>query len=513
MNKIKEIFINSFNYIFLFLFTFLLLSVLFFNNSSTFTYKILPQFISFIIILIVFSITCFILSKNEKTNLYLKDNYQNILFISMVIIMFIQLYIIYFATTSIGWDCGIVVSGATANDLNTSSYYYSYFSTYPNNLFLLFIVKSLCKILGSSYIWQKLNIISMISIDLSLILTFYIVHKIKDLKTAYISFFLSTCTFGLFAWLIVPYSDTLSMTFTVGSYALFLKIKDAKLLTSRIIYSILMGLCIFIGYLLKPTVVIVLIGIILCSVIFNLDNIRKISIKKVIYKLSPIFIVLITLLGGIKIWDSYIYNQQTIPINKNLKMPMSHFFMLGLSYTDGRYGAWNANDLNFSLSFNTKEEKIEANKKVIKQRFENFGPLGYANFILNKARWITSEGNFFWGGEGNFANFKIDDSSSIVENLIYTNGKYYSLYQYIIQGVWITLMFLISISTLNFILNKKNNFYDFSFSIIIFGIILFILLFEGRSRYLILYLPFFTMYASNGLNTIIKKLHDNKRLL
>lgn len=187
--------------------------------------------------------------------------------------------------------------------------------------------------------------------------------------------------------------------------------------------------------------------------------------------------------------------------------------MLGLSYKDGRYGAWNANDLNFSLSFNTKEEKIEANKKVIKQRFENFGPLGYANFILNKARWITSEGNFFWGGEGNFANFKIDDSSSIVENLIYTNGKYYSLYQYIIQGVWITLMFLISISTLNFILNKKNNFYDFSFSIIIFGIILFILLFEGRSRYLILYLPFFTMYASNGLNTIIKKLHDNKRLL
>lgn len=145
-------------------------------------------------------------------------------------------------------------------------------------------------------------------------------------------------------------------------------------------------------------------------------------------------------------------------------MPMSHFFMLGLSYKDGRYGAWNANDLNFSLSFNTKEEKIEANKKVIKQRFENFGPLGYANFILNKARWIT-------------------------------------------------LMFLISISTLNFILNKKNNFYDFSFSIIIFGIILFILLFEGRSRYLILYLPFFTMYASNGLNTIIKKLHDNKRLL
>lgn len=100
----------------------------------------------------------------------------------MVIIMFIQLYIIYFATTSIGWDCGIVVSGATANDLNTSSYYYSYFSTYPNNLFLLFIVKSLCKILGCSYIWRKLNIISMISIDLSLILTFYIVHKIKDLK-------------------------------------------------------------------------------------------------------------------------------------------------------------------------------------------------------------------------------------------------------------------------------------------------------------------------------------------
>ena len=432
----------------------------------------------------------------------------------MIIIVFAQLYIIFTATTSIGWDCGIVISGATAKDLNESSYYYSYFSTYPNNLFLLFTSRILGKIMANKYLWGILNIISMICIDISLILTFHIIHKVKNLKTAYISFFLSVCTFGLFAWLIVPYSDTLSMPFTIGSYALYLKIKDTnkydikdkKNLLKRIIYSIFMALCIFIGYLLKPTVVIVLIGIILCTIIFNLDNIKtKISVKKITYRILPLLIIFITLLGGTKAWNSYIYKQQIIPINKDLAMPMSHFFMLGLNYTEGRYGAWNADDLNLSLSYNTKKEKIEANKKVIKERLKNYGPLGYVNFLLNKARWITSEGNFYWGGEGNFAIFNIDDSSSIVRNIIYTNGKYYLIYQYIIQGIWITLLLLIALSSLSYVINDKQiDYYNFSFSIIIFGIILFILLFEGRSRYLILYLPFFTMYASSGLNLLLQ---------
>ena len=514
MNVIKTLLIKYFNYFFLFLFSFLFLSVLFINNSSTFSYKIFPQFISFIMVLGIFFIICFVLFKEKKINTYLKNNYKNILFISMIILMFIQLYIIFSATTTIGWDCGIVVTGATATDLNSSSYYYSYFSTYQNNLFLLFVARILSKIMGGKHLWGILNIVSMICIDISLILTFYIMHKVKNLKTAYISFFLSICTFGLFAWIIVPYSDTLSMPFTIGSYALYLKIKDTnkydikdnKNLLKRIIYSIFMALSIFIGYLLKPTVVIVIIGIILCTIIFNIDNIKaKISVKKITYRILPLLIIFITFLGGTKAWNSYIYKQQIIPINKDAAMPMSHFFMLGLNYTEGRYGAWNADDLSVSLSQNTKKEKIEANKKVIKERLKNYGPLGYVNFLLNKARWITSEGNFYWGGEGNFAIFNIDNAPSIVKNIIYTNGKYYSIYQYIIQGIWITLLLLIILSSLNSLINDKQiNYYDFSFSIIIFGIILFILLFEGRSRYLILYLPFFTMYASNGLNLLLQ---------
>lgn len=511
--KIKDFLTKTFNYIFLFLFAFIFISVIFANNNSTFSYKILPSIIAFLIILSLLFCIPFLLSKYDKPRNYLKNNSSNVIFISMIILMIIQLYMVYALTTPIGWDSGIVVSGAVQKDLNEGTYFYSYFSVYPNNLFLMFLFRIISNLIGSTGLWVKLNALSIVAVDTSLILTFYIINKIKDLKSAYLCFYLSALTFGIFAWIIVPYSDILAMPFTISTYALYLKLFDSKhnSTSKSIIYSLIIGAFLFIGYLIKPTVVIVFIGIVLCKLIFSLNHASTFNLKNIIKKVIPSILIIATILVSNSIWTQYIYNQNIITINKDLKTPMSHFFMLGLSSHDGMYGAWNAEDVNLTLTYNTKEEKIQANKKVIKERLQNYGILGYSNFLLNKTRWITSEGNFFFGGEGNFAKFEITDNSPLIRNLVYTNGKYNKVYQYFLQGIWISVIFLILISSISMSRNKHiNDFHNFTFSMIIFGIILFILLFEGRSRYLILYLPFFTMYASNGLNNILSLVSKKK---
>ena len=511
MARYQQFFIKALNYVFLILISFLAISLIFFNNS-TLIYERPKQILSAVVIFIVLILSILILRRSEKIVLWMTKYYKEIILFSIIIIAFLQLYIISVSSTSIGWDNGILVKAALADDLSKSSYY---FSVYPNNLFLLFVFRGIASIFGPSGIWYKLNMLSILAVDVTLVLVFYVVYKIKNLKWAYVAFGLSLCTFGLSAWIIVPYSDILAMPFTIGTYAIYLKLINCAKRNEKIAYSFLISAVVYIGYLIKPTVVIVLIAILLIKLIFNINKINSINkIKHKIPQLALVLLIVSMVLFNNGVWNIIIQNQKVISINSELRTPITHFYMMGLNYCEGRYGAWNSEDVKLTFSYDTKAEKIEANKVVINKRLKEYGAIGYLNFLCNKARWITSEGAFFWGGEGGFAKFDIDDNSSIVCNLIYTNGKYYSYYKYFVQGIWICIMCLCACPI---VFNIKNNEpEDINISTMrctLLGIILFILLFEGRSRYLILYLPFFCIAATVGVKSIldIHKYRLNKK--
>ena len=61
------------------------------------------------------------------------------------------------------------------------------------------------------------------------------------------------------------------------------------------------------------------------------------------------------------------------------------------------YGAYNADDFFFTASLFNTEAMRAADREVILERLSNFGLIGYAHFLINKARWVTSDGTFYWG--------------------------------------------------------------------------------------------------------------------
>ncbi len=504
MSRLQNFLIKAFNHFFLFSVSFLFISLLFFNNSTV-GYDKLRQVLFAGIIFIISALILFKISKQKAIILWLQEKYRQVIIISIILVALVQIYIISTSSTSIGWDVGIIVNAALSDNLNKIS---EYFSIYPNNLLLLFLFRSIAHFLGAQYIWLKLNILCILAVDISILLVFYIVRHIINIKWAYIAYCISLLTFGFFSWIIVPYSDVLAMPFTIGTYALYIEFKNSKTNGLKIRYSVLIAIINYIGYLIKPTVVIILIAIFVIEILYNINK-----IKQKVFHISLYALMIIVMLFSNIAWNAYIQNQNIIKIDSELKTPLTHFYMMGLNYSNGFYGAWNSKDVELTDSYKTHAKKVKANMKVIDSRLNNYGLAGYLEFLTAKARWITSEGNFFWGGEGDFAKFQIDKHSSIIQNLIYTNGNYYSYYQYFVQGIWICLMFLCAFPFLLNIINRKSE-DDMHISLVrctIFGIILFILLFEGRSRYLILYLPFFCILATSGIKGIVNYITKFKR--
>lgn len=266
--------------------------------------------------------------------------------------------------------------------------------------------------------------------------------------------------------------------------------------------GILIGVTAAIGFSIKPTVIIAVIAILVTHILFTKMN------KKCLIRSAATLASIIIVFGGAAISIQTILNNQNIlKIEQNVSTPLTHFFMMGMNEmpVNGRsyYGAWYDKDVEFTFSKKTTDEKKEANIEVIKSRFKEYGVTGYAKHLVNKARWITSEGNFFWGGEGGFAKWS-DMKSDTLRELFTPGGQNYRVYLYFSQAVWIIAMLGMVIPLLFNKINSRNKTL-LMLRLSSFGILLFIMLFEGRSRYLMNYLPCFIVLASYGFSCMLNK--------
>ena len=248
-----------------------------------------------------------------------------------------------------------------------------------------------------------------------------------------------------------------------------------------------------IGYFVKPTVIIVMIAIVIIEFL-NLD--LKIQWKKI---LKCLFCCLcaVGMSFGIK---NIMISSTGFVQEKNLEMPLTHFMMMGLNPKSK--GVYSRDDYNYSMSFLTKEERTEGNIKMIKERLSDYGVSGYMKLLICKNMSNYNDGTFSWEQEGGF-HFPGSQpntwTNQLLANFYYANGDYYQCYLVITQIIW---MLVLVLSVLAYLCKRK----ECSVIILsIFGLSLFLLLFECRSRYLFLYLPLFMVLAGVGLNCLNQK--------
>jgi hypothetical protein len=198
--------------------------------------------------------------------------------------------------------------------------------------------------------------------------------------------------------------------------------------------------------------------------------------------------------------------------------PFTHFYMMGLNSSNGRYGVYNDNDVGITFGAIGTENKMALNISVARERLKEMGFLGYIQFLCQKSAYVFNDGALAFAGEGGFLSMEPNERSEIgkaMQAFFYGDMDRPSrAYVLLADGIWLAVLVLMCVS----FFQKKGKDAEalFAMRLCLLGLALFLLLFEARPRYLVNHLPLIALLAVQGgmmlRNGLMKNTHPAHRI-
>jgi len=371
-----------------------------------------------------------------------------------------------------------------------------YFTAYQNNLAIVSMLVAIGKVLavtGTDGLLVGLVIVNVIVMQSALIFSYLTARRLGGRRAAVVTLGFGIVFFTFSLWSRTFYTDTIGMFFTAASIFLLTLLHGEQKSERRILLSIGFATVIGVGYTIKPTVIFIAIAVAIVywpSVVrLGATTLRRIIIMITIIGLliAPTFVVQTVLAHAMNI--------------QGKSMPLTSFVMLGLSKVctteECRIGAWNLADAKLydnRISNETYERQVI---DTIGNRLGEYGPFGYVQFLGQKGSWIFGDGTFYAYREGAESSARLIDGKSIITTFLHPSGKFYEAFTLFLQVVWIALLLLIAL----FAILQYRRSLPKPLSVIYLSLLfltIFLLLFEGRSRYLYLYMPLFIVAGGYG---------------
>ncbi len=313
--------------------------------------------------------------------LKLPSNYRRIIYISAITIsVLFQLFLIFHYQILMGWDnTDTLVSAISLVTGENNLFSFDYFEIYQNQrCFLLFttLIVWIAHGFGISYsaIPVLFGLVSMICIDLSMLISYLIIKEIKGVNIAEKSIILFLINPGIYLWCAYYYTTNVSLLFISLAIYLFIMFWKSK---KKCFFYVLFGMFLLFGIQFRATLIIVVIGALLMGFIKRPPNALKGSLLIVIGML-----IMQLLLQSL---FSFI-----IPSKENDQaFPISHWLMMGAQGV----GAYNDQDVYYTASFPTKEERNKADWDLYIQRIEELGINGNIQLAIRKMTYNWSYGN------------------------------------------------------------------------------------------------------------------------
>lgn len=485
MNILKQ----AIKIIFVFMFIYILILLLGFDNVNYYAKKthLINNIYSIFFIVTVFIILfLFNLKKEISNKLFIKL----MLLISFIVFVF-QFIVIRYGLFYSCWDAGKVYG------ISEDIFYYGrindikYLTMYPNNIFLvsiLVMIKSI-PLIGTKYITTLVFNILLVNLS-GIFASLTIKNILNNRLVALLSYLVLFPLILISPWILIPYSDTFAILFPI--LMIYIYSKDQR---NNLTYFII-GFISIVGFLIKPTVIIVTIAILLLEFMNLFDNMKnKTKLKKQILFFVFVF-------SGMLLSYSFKYisrNYIGFKPDKNIvEFNLTHYLAMGENdYTNGIYSK---DDVDDSLKHGMK-----INIPKFKQRITSRSLLGQIKFFSKKTLINYNESAFAWGGEGNFY-CKTDESRGkiqpIIRNIYYESGKYYDIFISFLHWIWLFTIFFMP-----YIVKRNNKDSEMLIILSIVGINLFLTIFECRSRYLYCYSPVYVVCSVIGIYNLKTKIH------
>lgn len=450
-------------------------------------------FISNFFAIIPFSIILFLFYKFYKDKEIENKKFKIFLIILFIVVAILQVILITHTYFYTDWDVKVIRELVDSYIKNGSIKDDFYLSVYPNNILLTAILAFVKKIpfIGKYYLTTL--IFNATIVNVSGILTALTIKNLKNEKAALLSYLIMTPLILLSPWINIPYSDTFALPFITAIMYLYSK-QDKKLLD----YS-LIGFLSFVGYKIKPTVIIILIAIIIVEVISNLKKINKTYIKEKVKPIGVFIIGIVCAVLSIKASKMYLRFE---PVE--YAQPISFIHYLAMGQNDETLGSYSQQDVDDTINLGVRYDLSKFKTRVVGRSLIKTLDFYYKKTLLN-----FNDGSFCWGLDGTFFYKKVKAPNSFAKflrQIYYNDGKYFNIFIQIQNILWLIVLLFAP-----FIIKNKNNKQELVIMLSIIGLVLFLTIFEPRTRYMYCYSEIYVIAAILGLYNLKDLIIKNKK--
>ena len=285
----------------------------------------------------------------------------------------------------------------------------------------------------------------------------------------------------------IPYTDAFAILWPVLAFYVYISGVRTPL------KWFLISLICFFGASIKPTVLILELAMVLWGLVrvFPLRQWSKGRWKR----LAAIGAAIV--LGAIpgSVWQESSTAFLAGSAKPEQQLSATHYLMLGMN--GATYGGHSAEDVAFSTSYVTLAERSQANLQKAWERLSSRSVTQNVAFFTVKAYKAFSDGMLASNRSYlvNDVPVRHDALSVFLRRILYTKGDLNPLLTTIEQGVWLGILLLCVAAMLG---KARKKPITAVLALTLFGLAIYLLLFEVWPRYLFLYAPLFVTLAALG---------------
>ena len=437
---------------------------------------------------------------------FLEKNGNRILILFLGIAFLVQLYLGYVLSVNPQFDFSAVYDGAiewlvTGHFTSFEDYYYYY----PNNLgcmTLLLVLFLVCSKLGIQNFYMAAVVMNCILCCATIALGYYCLKKMFSAVTACFSLVLYALCIPVFLIGSAFYTDALTMIFPMLTVALFLYGGDERTgRAGRWLSDVGIALVCCLGYQLKPTVAIALIAVLFC--LFLEKNFRR------CLHILPVF------LAGMLLFQSlfmgYFYrnhlDEETL---KERKTPVETWILMGLGDNFG----FSEEDTEFSRGISDPQQRKEALRGEIAKRISQRGTVGMYKHLRHKAVIGFADGTFEMSY---YYLFSLQRKTPVSEKLMqYVSqlGSHYGQYWEFTSMTYYARL-LLGVVFLALLLWRRKRVTRLGQKLVVplsvFGLMLFLMLWEVHPRYTVNYQSFIILMAAAGASMLADVIAEKQK--
>ena len=355
-----------------------------------------------------------------------------------------------------------------------------------NNLFITSIIIAFFKIIHTIYpdasvttLKNASMLLSCVLIQVAITFIYLTAKEIWGSKKAFFAGLLTLAYTPLFMYAQYAYSDTLAIPFSAAVSYLFIRIIKTDSVKKNLIYCTLIGLCVGIGGKLKFMVFIILIAGIIT--LFFTNNQWNDVLKKLLYSaVSTVAALAVFSLCSLAINPVFDYDEATLD---RYEFPPQQWIMMMLNET----GGYNRDDVEFSKQFETYDEKKAAAQEEIKNRVVEMGVTKLLNHIFcTKLKRTWADPTL---AAGDYVRRDSMHEDGFMRNFFGYGGKYTGLFDVYIETLHCLIITALVYSAVKMRSDEQYTPEIFLMQLSLFGILLFLSIWECNSRYLYIFIP------------------------